>query len=370
MNPHPATAAISHGNGTFSIENIEVFPPLEDEVLVEIKAAGICHTDFDSLSWGKPIVMGHEGAGIVKQVGPLVTKVKPGDTVLLNWAIPCGSCFQCQEGNLHICEVNSPVTAGNRASGGHANLERTRWRGQPIERSFSLGTMSSLTVVREAAVVRTDTSIPFASAAIVGCGVMTGVGSVLNAAKVKAGSSVVVLGAGGVGLNVIQGARIAGAASIIAVDLSLTRLEMALQYGATHILQANRHDKGLLQMATEVKLLTNGRGADYAFECTAIPELGAAPLAMIRNAGVACQVSGIEQEISIDMNLFEWDKVYINPLYGQCNPERDFPRLLSWYKEGKLLLDELVTRTYPLEELSQAFVDMHQGKNAKGVILF
>lgn len=368
MIPYHSKAAISHGDGAFTLETIEVFPPQGDEVLVEIKAAGICHTDYDSLTWGKPIVMGHEGAGVVKEVGPKVTKIKPGDSVILNWAIPCGKCFQCREGNQHICEKNSPVTAGNKASGGHAGLERTLWNGKPIERSFSLGTMSELTVVREAAAVKFDGDVPFASAAIVGCGVMTGYGSVVNAAKVKSGSSVVVLGAGG--LNAIQGARIAGAKIIVAVDLSSTRLKMAQEYGATHIIQAKKADKGLLEVAQQVKNLTDGRGADYAFECTAIPELGAAPLAMIRNAGVACQVSGIEQEIKIDMNLFEWDKLYINPLYGQCNPERDFPKILSLYKEGKLKLDELVTRTYPLENLSQAFDDMHQGGNAKGVIQF
>ncbi len=370
MNPYSSKAAISHGDGHFTIETINVFSPQGDEVLVEVKAAGICHTDYDSLSWGKPIVMGHEGAGIIKEVGPKVTKVRPGDAVILNWAIPCGSCFQCREGNEHICEVNSPVTAGNKASGGHAALERTLWQGKPIERSFSLGTMAELTVVREAAVVKIDGGIPFSSAAIVGCGVMTGYGSVVNAAKVKMGSSVVVLGAGGVGLNVVQGARIAGASVIIAVDLSPTRLEMAKSYGATHIIQAEKADKGLLEAARQVKNFTNGRGADYAFECTAIPELGAAPLAMVRNAGVACQVSGIEQEISIDMNLFEWDKLYINPLYGQCNPERDFPKILALYKAGQLKLDELVTRTYPLEDLAQAFDDMHHGRNAKGVIVF
>ncbi len=230
--------------------------------------------------------------------------------------------------------------------------------------------MAELAIVREAAVVKIDGEVPFASAAIVGCGVMTGFGSVVNAAKVKAGSSVVVLGAGGVGLNVIQGARIAGASTIIAVDLSENRLEMAKEYGATHTIRSKREDKGLLEAAKEVKKLTEGRGADYAFECTAIPELGAAPLAMVRNAGLACQVSGIEQEITIDMNLFEWDKLYINPLYGQCNPERDFPKILNLYKAGELKLDELITRTYPLTDLAQAFDDMHHGRNAKGVIRF
>jgi S-(hydroxymethyl)glutathione dehydrogenase/alcohol dehydrogenase len=212
--------------------------------------------------------------------------------------------------------------------------------------------------------------IPFPSAAIVGCGVMTGYGSVVNAAKVKTGTSVVVLGTGGVGLNVIQGARIAGAAKIIGVDINPLRLEMAKKYGATHTVLAHRNDTGLLEAAKIIKSMTQGRGADYAFECTAIPELGAAPLAMVRNAGMAVQVSGIEQEILIDMNLFEWDKIYINPLYGKCRPQIDFPILQEFYAKGDLILDEMVTQTYPLSALEQAFADMHAGKNAKGVITF
>ncbi len=365
-----AKAAIATGTGQFRIDTIEVHPPKGDELLVEIKAAGICHTDFDSLSWGKPLVMGHEGAGIIRAVGPQVTRFRVGDSVMLNWAIPCGRCFQCLEGNQHICEVNSPVTSGNRASGGHAGLERTTLDGQPIERAFSLGTLSEFTVVREAAAVKLTVEMPFASAAIVGCGVMTGYGSVVNAAKVKPGRSVVVLGTGGVGLNVIQGARIAGAGMIIAIDVNANRLDMARKYGATHTLQADRADVGLLQAAQQVRTLTNGRGADYAFECTAIPELGAAPLAMIRNAGTAVQVSGIEQTIAIDMNLFEWDKVYINPLYGQCRPDIDFPILQKLYEKGDLILDDLVTRTYALTDLQLAFDDMLAGRNAKGVVVF
>lgn len=365
-----AKAAIATGTGAFQISQIEIHPPQGDEILVQLKAAGVCHTDYDSMSWGKPLVMGHEGAGVVQAVGPDVTRFRPGDAVILNWAIPCGRCFQCQEGNQHICEVNSPVTSGNRASGGHAALERTTRNGQPIERAFSLGTLSEYTVVREAAAVILSVEMPFASAAIVGCGVMTGYGSVVNAAKVKPGRSVVVLGTGGVGLNVIQGARIAGAGLIIAVDVNANRLDMARKYGATHTIQADRADVGLLQAAQQVKTLTNGRGADYAFECTAIPELGAAPLAMVRNAGMAVQVSGIEQTIAIDMNLFEWDKIYINPLYGQCRPDIDFPILQRLYEKGDLILDDLVTRTYALDDLQTAFDDMLAGRNAKGVILF
>lgn len=364
-----AKAAIGYGNGTFSIQNIEIETPIKDELLIEMKAAGICHTDWDSLSWGKKIVLGHEGAGIVKAVGPNVKNLKVGDAVILNWAIPCGECFQCKLGNEHICEVNSPVTAGNGVSGGHATLNSTSWDGLEIEKSFSLGTMASHTLVREAAAVKINVEMPFASAAILSCGVMTGYGSVVNAAKVQTGSSVVVLGAGGVGLNVIQGARISGAKQIIAIDINENKLKLAKKYGATDTILADKNDVGLVEAAKIVKQKTI-RGADYAFECTAIPSLGAAPLAMIRNAGLACQVSGIEQEITIDMNLFEWDKLYINPLYGQCKPQIDLPILQKLYEKGELILDEMVTRTYSLEQLNQAFEDMHQGKNAKGVILF
>jgi Zn-dependent alcohol dehydrogenase len=363
-------AAIADGKGNFKIETISVSAPIGDEVLVQIKAAGICHTDWDSQSWGKKLVMGHEGAGEIVAVGDKVSDLQIGDKVMLNWAIPCYKCFQCQEGNQHICERNSAVTAGNKVSGGHASFESTILNGSPIEKAFSLGTMAEYTLVRAAACVKINVEMPYTSAAIVGCGVMTGYGSVVNAAKVKPGTSVVVLGTGGVGLNVIQGARIAGAGKIIAVDVNPLRLEMALEYGATHTLLAEKEDIGLLKASEKIKELCGGRGADYAFECTAIPELGAAPLAMIRNAGTAVQVSGIEQEITIDMNLFEWDKLYINPLYGKCRPQIDFPILQDLYAKGDLMLDEMVTRTYTLEDLSQAFQDMHEGKNAKGVIRF
>lgn len=365
-------AALADGKGNFVIDEVEISEPQADEVIIKMKAAGLCHTDYDSLRWGKPLVMGHEGAGVVYKPGKDVTGLAPGDAVILNWATPCGECFQCQEGNQHICEQNSPVVAGgNGYTPGHAELSSTTWKGAPVVRAFNLGTFSEYVIVKASAVVRNvSTSMPFPAASIISCGVMTGYGSVVNAAKVKPGSSVVVLGAGGVGLNVIQGARIAGAAKIIAIDVNPARFEMARVFGATHTITADKADTGLLQAAGQVKALTNGRGADYAFECTAVPELGAAPLAMVRNAGTAVQVSGIEQEITIDMNLFEWDKIYINPLYGKCQPQTDFPKIVDLYEQGSLLLEELVTRTYPLQNLDQAIADLLAGKNAKGVIVF
>lgn len=375
MNYMNAKAAISGPGKAFSIEEIQVSAPGSGEVLVKLMAAGLCHTDYDSLSWKTPLILGHEGAGIVEAVGEHVKSVKPGDKVILNWGIPCGTCFQCLHGNQNICENNSPVTSGDQYNGiplskGHVPLERALYKNKGIRRSFNLGTLSSFTVVREEALVRFDVDIPFPSASIISCGVITGYGSAVNVAKVKPGSSVVVLGTGGVGLNVIQGARISGADKIIAVDINSSRLEMAHRFGATHLLQPAKEDVELTAIVKHVFDFTGGRGADYAFECTAIPALGAAPLKMIRNSGIAVQVSGIDDTIPFDMKLFQWDKVYINPLYGKCRPQIDFPILLNLYQKKSLLLDEMVTKTYPLEALGEAFDDMHAGRIAKGVIVF
>ena len=363
-----AKAAVTDAKGSFTIEDITINDPGRDEVLVNIKASGVCHTDWDTLKRDHSFILGHEGAGIVEAVGEGVENVKVGDKVLLNWAIPCKECFQCQHGNHSICERNNEVTAPGYY--GAAREGATEWKGQPITRSFHIGTMSTHTVVRKEAVIPYTVEIPFSSACIIGCGVMTGYGSAVNAAKVTPGSSAVILGTGGVGLNAIQGCRISGAGKIIAIDTNPQRLEMAKQFGATHTILASREDIGLIKASKEVKKLTDGRGADFSFECTGVPALGSAPLAMVRNAGTAVQVSGIEQTIDFDMNLFEWDKIYINPLYGKSMPEYDFPKILELYSRGLLLLDEMITRTYPLENLQQAFDDMMAGRNAKGVIVF
>jgi len=362
-------AIVSDGKGNFELTTVNVGAPGAGEIQIKIMASGICHTDWDSIqNWNKQFIVGHEGAGIVTAVGEGVDKVAIDDHVVLNWAIPCGECFQCNEGNMHICETNSPVCGCGLK--GHAHEEASQLEHAPIERSFHLGTMCEYTVVKQAAVVKMDKDIPFPSASIVGCGVMTGWGSAVNAAEVKAGSSACVIGCGGVGLNAIQGARISGAAKVIAIDISAERLEQAKAFGATHGIIAERDDIDFIKVKEQVKALTDGRGADYAFECTAIPALGSAPLALIRNSGTAVQVSGIEQRIDFDCELFEWDKKYINPLYGMCNPNRDFPRILDLYKNGDIKLDELVTKTYKLEELAQGLDDMLNGRIAKGVVVF
>lgn len=361
-------ALISNGRGQFELRSIEVGEPGPREVRIRLKAAGICHTDWDSIqNWNKTFVVGHEGAGVVDAVGSEVAGIQPGDRVLLNWAIPCGHCFQCLEGNTHICENHSPVCSGSLC--GHAHKEASLLDGQPVERSFHLGTMAEYTVVRQEAVTRLADHVPFGVGAILACGVMTGWGSAVNAAKVQAGATACVIGCGGVGLNVIQGAVLSGAAKVIAIDISEERLQQARAFGATHTLQVHGDDKELNQVAAEVKALTDGRGADYAFECTAVPALGSAPLKLIRSAGVAVQASGIEQRIDFDCELFEWDKIYINPLYGQCNPSRDFPRLYDLYGSGKIKLDELITKTYTLETIADGFADMLAGRLAKGVIV-
>ena len=353
-----ARAAVADGSGGYRVDEVDVGDPGPGEVLVAIKASGVCHTDLKVLPRWPAMVMGHEGAGVVLAVGAGVTNVAPGDRVLLNWAMPCGNCFACRGGLRNLCE-NKPTIAPGRIT----------HRGRPVETSFGLGTMSTATVVPHQAVVRIDVAIPFTSACILGCCVMTGYGSVVNVAKVEPGSTVAVIGAGAVGLCAIQAAAIAGADLIVAVDVNPAKLDYARSFGATHAVLADRADAGLHVAAGEVKRLTGGgRGADYAFECTSVPALGAAPLAMVRNGGTAVQISGIEERVSIDMELFEWDKTYVCPLYGRCVPERDFPKLLRHYQKRELKLDELVTGVYPLDDLPRAFDDMLAGRNAKAVL--
>ena len=364
-----ARAAIANGTGQFSIETIEVGEPLGDEVLVELKASGICHTDHASLSWKRPLVMGHEGAGIVRAVGPQVRHVKAGDSVVLNWAIPCGTCFQCRRGEAVLCENSRPAYV-MEPSRGQAHAEGTTWKGKPIDRSFNIGTLSTLTLVRGPALTALPAQVPFASACIVGCGVMTGFGSAVNVAKVAAGSSVVVIGCGGVGLNIIQGARLSGAATIIGIDLREASLVQAKRFGATHLLVTEKADAEFEKLAQQVKNLTEGRGADYAFEATSIPAMAFAPLRLVRNGGMALQVSGLNDPVTVPMPWFMWNKTYLTPLYGGCVPGRDFARIFSHYRRGELKLDELVTRTYTLDQLGEALDDMLAGRNAKGVVTF
>ncbi|GAC1576547.1 MAG: Zn-dependent alcohol dehydrogenase [Candidatus Dormibacteria bacterium] len=357
-------AIVADACGGSELTDIQVGDPGPGEVMVKLRASGVCHTDADIvITATRPLVLGHEGAGEVIAVGPGVTAVEPGARVLLTWAISCGECAQCLRGNKVLCLRLGP------GPGGHASAEATARAGSPLSRAFNLGTMSALTVVREEAVVRLLDGVPFTSACLMGCAVMTGYGSVFNVAHVAAGDSVVVLGAGGVGLNVIQSAKIAGARSIIAVDLDREKLDMARRFGATETILARGTDVDLRGVSEQVWQLTGGQGADHAFECTAVPRLATSPLLMVRNGGTAVAVSGVEEKINADMRLFEWDKLYVNPLYGRCDPAVDFGRLQQRYLDGELMLDELVREEYPLDDAHRAFRDLRLGAPGRGVLV-
>lgn len=360
-------AIIADGMGRFSLETIAVDAPAAGEVRVAMAAAGVCHTDHASLHWPGPLVMGHEGAGHVEAIGEGVTGLEVGQPVLLNWAIPCGHCFQCAQGAAALCErtheLDVPHLGNSRAHAG-----ATRWRGQPVERSFHLGTFAHYTLVRAEAVTPLPPSLPLDLACILGCAVMTGVGSAVNVAAVAPGDTAAVLGCGGVGLNVVQGARIAGARRIIAIDRVPARLERARELGATHTLLPRDGDGDHAQLVADVRVLTDGRGVDHAFEATGVPALAFLPLKLARNGGNALQVSGAHGPSTLELTDLFWNKRYFAPLYGGCVPARDFPRLFEWIAQGKLELASLVSHHYPMEALDRAFGDMLQGHSTKGVL--
>ena len=260
-------AVLYEHNTPLVLEELELAPPKQGEVLVEIKAAGICHSDLSVLTGVFPVpplpaVPGHEGAGIVREVGPGVDKVKPGDHVMVLWAPVCGRCFYCQHGQPYLCEFRDLTRGGQMPDGTH----RLTKGDLNIFNMLAVGTFNRFNVISQNSVLLIDDDIPFEIAALTGCGVITGVGAVLNAGKVKPGSSVVVIGTGGVGINVIQGAVLAGATKIIAVDLLDNKLEQAKEFGATHTINSGSGD-----LVEQVIELTDGRGADYAFDMVGNP---------------------------------------------------------------------------------------------------
>lgn len=361
------SAAIADGAGGFVIDTIEVDAPAAGEVRVALVAAGVCHTDHASLRWDGPLVMGHEGAGIVESVGAGVGGLAPSQPVLLNWAIPCGECPQCARGDQALCERT--LARGHGASGGSAaHAGGTRWRGEPVARAFQLGTFAQYTLVRREALTPLPDTLPPDPACVLGCAVMTGVGSVFNIARVAAGESVAVLGCGGVGLNVVQGARLAGAGRIIAIDRVPARLERARALGATHCVQVADDDPDGAAVVAQVRALTEGRGVDHAFEATGVAALAFLPLRLARDGGNALQVSGAHGEGRVQLTDFFWNKRYLAPLYGGCVPARDFPRLFDWHARGALEVDGLVSHRYPLSGLQAAFDDMLSGRSSKAIL--
>lgn len=360
-------AVIGDGNGGLEVGEIIVAAPTAGEVRVRVLAAGLCQTDRASLSWGAPLVVGHEGAGVIDGVGAGIEDLKAGDPVVLNWAIPCGDCGQCSAGRTNLCERTlglDPARFGSSA----AHDGSTRWRGRTIKRSFNLGTFADYTVVRREAVIRTPQDMTPETACRLGCGVMTGVGAVFNAARIAPDDQVVVLGAGVLGLAAIQACRMARAGRIIAIDTRPESLATAARLGATDTLLAEPENTNRATLWDQVRALTDGRGADVAFEATGAPETAFLPLKLVRHGGLAIQMSGFRSEMSVSLEVFQWDKRYITTLYGGCHPACDFPRLFDWVKSGELRLDEPAPRLYPMEAIVQAMADVVAGVCAKAVI--
>lgn len=361
-------AVFREPNSPFNIETVELEPPRAGEVLVRVAAAGVCHSDWHLMTGATahstPVVPGHEGAGIVEAVGDGVTRVVPGDHVALSWAPSCGHCFYCHNGRPSLCETFvEPIWAGTMLDG----TTRLTLDDETLYHFSAVACFAEYTVVPEACCVALDKAIPLEVAALIGCAVTTGVGAALNTVRVKPGSSVVVYGAGGVGLSIIMGAKLAGAARIIAIDTSEAKGNMALSFGATDFLLSNP------TTTRAIHKMTSGRGADYAFEAIGLPAVQEACLDAIRPggtvvlAGISPMGSGTNLPGAI---LTRQEKTVTGSYYGSANPERDFPLYADLYQRGLLDLDRLVSRRYPLDQINAAYADMLTGETARGLIVF
>jgi S-(hydroxymethyl)glutathione dehydrogenase/alcohol dehydrogenase len=361
-------AVLRAPHAPLKIENLDLDPPHSGEVQIRMAAAGVCHSDWHVINGDTrhvlPVVLGHEGAGMVETVGEGVTRVKPGDHVSLNWAPNCGACYYCLNHRPSLCTTFlDSIWAGTMMDG----TTRFSKDGQPIYHFSALACFAERVVVPQECCVPLDPEVPFPIAALIGCAVTTGVGAVLNTARVAPGSSVAVVGVGGVGLSAVMGARLAGASRIIAVDRTLERAERARAFGATHTL-ANRPTLG-----ESVRELTRGRGADTVIEAVGAPAVQEACLSAVRPGGTLVLVGLAPMGTSTDFPgalLTRQEKTVMGCYYGTADTTRDFPLYADLYLQGRLDLDGLISRTYPLEEINQAFQDMLAGELARGVILY
>jgi S-(hydroxymethyl)glutathione dehydrogenase/alcohol dehydrogenase len=358
----PMKAVVVREVGRIAVEQVELAPPKDHEVLVRMRAVGVCHSDLSVLNgtipYVLPVVLGHEGAGVVEAVGPGVSHTRPGDHVVMSFVPNCGRCYFCVRGQAFLCQA---VPGGMMLDG----TSRLRAGDTALSAFCSLGNMAERVVCPAISVVPIPKDIPLPVAALIGCGVTTGVGAALNTAQVQAGSTVAVFGCGGVGLAIIQGARIAGAARIFAVDVSDSKLELAKQFGATEVVQAARAPQTLLDA-------TGGIGIDYAFEAIGVATVVETALAVTRRGGttVAVGVGKLTDSIALNGLGFPLSgKCLMGCVFGSANPQFDFPRLLGLYRGGQLDLDRMVSRTYTLDEAPQALRDIEEGKNARGVIV-
>ncbi|MET7681465.1 Zn-dependent alcohol dehydrogenase [Streptomyces sp. NPDC005423] len=349
-----ARGVVFDGGRIEVVDDLEVREPGPGEVRVDISAAGLCHSDLSvvdgTIPFPVPVVLGHEGAGVVESVGAGVTHVAPGDPVALSTLANCGTCAECDRGRPTMC----------RQAIGRPGQPFSR-EGRPVYQFASNSAFAERTVVKAVQAVRIPDDIPMPSAALIGCGVLTGVGAVLNRARVDRGESVVVIGTGGIGLNVLQGARLAGALRIVAVDSNPEKEAVARQFGATDFLTSTDGVRDLLPT-----------GADHAFECVGRVELIRQAIDLLDRHGqaVLLGVPPATAEASFLVSSMYLDKSVLGCRYGSSRPQRDIALYARLYREGRLLLDELVTRTYPVEEFEKAAADAAAGRVARGVLTF
>ncbi len=359
-------AVVTRDNDQFGVEEVSLAGPNAGELRIKMAATGVCHSDLSvingTLPLPKPMVLGHEGAGVVTELGEGVTGFEVGDHVVLSFAPACGGCHFCNLQEPQFCEIGIPhglmLDGTARVTKGDEQLSVMQF----------LGCMAEEAIVPAISSVKIDKEIPLEKAALVGCGVMTGVGAVINTAQVQPGSSVAVFGCGGVGLSVIQGARLAGAKTIIAVDLANNKLEMARNFGATHTVNGGSEDA-----ASKCKELTGGHGPDYSFEVVGVPQLMIDANNATRRGGttVIVGVGKLTDSVPFNALMLSMDgKAIKGSFYGDTNFRSDMPMLLDLYRAGKLNLDDMVSQTYTIDEAPQAFKDMQDGKNARGVIVY
>ncbi|HEV3109884.1 MAG TPA: Zn-dependent alcohol dehydrogenase [Candidatus Binataceae bacterium] len=359
-------AAIFQGaQKPLTIEQIDIDEPQEHEVLLRMVATGVCHSDlhFTEGLWPHPApaVLGHEGAGIVDKVGKAVTYVKPGDHVISCVSVFCGHCDQCLSGHPNLCVNNGTGMRGKNEK------PRLSQNGKPIHTLATLGTFAEKMLVHENALVKITEQIGLDRAALIGCGVTTGVGAVLNTAKIEPGSDVVVFGCGGVGISAIQGARIAGAGRIFAVDQFENKLAMARKFGATHTIDASQSDP-----VKEIKSLTGGRGADYSFEAVGLKKLAEQCFECIRPGGTATIIGMIPfgQKVELDGAMFLSERKIQGTLMGSNRFRIDMPRYINFYLDGRLNLDDMISRRGKIEDINEAFRAMKAGEVARSVLMF
>lgn len=353
-------------NQPVRVESVEVLSPKRDEVTIKVAACGVCHSDLSATNGTIPMppntVLGHEGAGVVVEVGEGVTDLKEGDHVVVSWIPMCGACRYCAMGRPWLCD--NPSKHGPLMPDGTSRI--TDSDGKPLNHFMSSAVMADFATLHRQSVIKIDPTISLEAAALVGCAVTTGVGAVLNTARVEPGSSVVVIGAGGVGLNAIQGAVLSGARAVVAVDTVDEKLEFAKIFGATHLVNAATGGDAVDQ----VKSLLRG-GADYAFECIGLGATVAQSFMMLRKGGMAVVVgiAPFKQKVELAPFLFPvTERILTGSMYGSARPRADFPKFLALYQAKRLKIDELITRRYKIDEAPQAFDDIK--KNARGLIVF